>query len=118
MKTKTDSNDNSRFLKKKRLIEQLAHFLVDDQAAKSIVLQMDCQRPHDDQRPAMGKEWAALRGAATITSYATYEEAVHQLTELLESDPWGRPVTIDHAETKRRRNRIRKLNAKLTGQKP
>jgi len=69
--------------RKKRLIEQLAHFLVDDQAAKSIVLQMDGQRPKNDPRPAMGKEWASLRSASTLMGYPTYEEAVEQLTDLL-----------------------------------
>ena len=42
---------------KQQFIEQLAHFLVDDQAAKSIVLHMDNQRGANDPRPKLRKEW-------------------------------------------------------------
>ena len=80
---KPNSNNSARFLKKQQLIQQLAHFLCDNAGAKSIALQMDGLRPQGDPRPAFGKEWAALRAASPITGYATYEEAVTQLTELL-----------------------------------
>jgi hypothetical protein len=75
MKNKTDL--------KNRLIEQLAHFLVDNQAGKSIALQMEASRPKDDPRPSMGKEWAQLRSASTLNGYPTYEEALAQLKDLL-----------------------------------
>ena len=71
-------------IKKKELIAQLAHFLVDNQAAKSIILQMDSMRTEGDPRPAMGKEWAKLRSASTLQGYPEYDEAVATLTTLLE----------------------------------
>ena len=69
--------------KKKRLIEELAHFLVDNQAGKSIALQMEGSRGDGDPRPALAKEWAKLRSASTLHGYPEYEEAVETLTDLL-----------------------------------
>lgn len=73
----------SRLEKKARLINQLAHFLTDDQAGKSIMLQMEQERSSDDTRPALAKEWAALRGVSQVGGYPTFEEAVEVLNELL-----------------------------------
>lgn len=69
--------------KKKYLIESLAHFLVDNQAGKSIALQMEGSRPEGDPRPALAREWATLRSASTLNGYPEYEEAVETLTALL-----------------------------------
>ena len=59
--------------KKKDLIEQLAHFLVDNQAGKSIALQMEGSRPPGDPRPGMAREWANLRSASTLQGYPEYD---------------------------------------------
>ena len=69
--------------KKKDLIESLAHFLVDNQAGKSIALQMEGSRSPSDLRPALAKEWANLRSASTLQGYPEYEQAVEPLTTLL-----------------------------------
>ena len=68
---------------KKELIQMLAHFLVDDQAAKSIALQMDHQRPANDPRPQLAAEWAGLRASSGLHGYPTYEEALDHLEKLL-----------------------------------
>lgn len=73
----------TRETKKQILIETLAHFLVDNQAGKSIALQMEAGRTEGDPRPALSREWAKLRGASTLHGYPEYDEAVKTLTELL-----------------------------------
>ncbi len=69
--------------KKQILIEALAHFLVDDQAAKSIALQMDHQRPTNDPRPKLAVEWAKLRSASMLSGYPDLPEAIRTLEALL-----------------------------------
>ena len=56
-------------------IAALAHFLVHDQAKKSIELEMG--------KPA-AKEWAELRGASPLMGYPTEAEAVRVLTAFFE----------------------------------
>ncbi len=73
----------TRQQKKQILIEELAHFLVDDQAAKSIALQMDHQRPDTDPRPKLAVEWAKLRSASTLHGYPDLPEAIETLEALL-----------------------------------
>lgn len=55
-------------------IRRLAEYLVEDQAEKSILLEMGDGR---------GKAWATLRGATPLHGYPTVEEAVETLTEFL-----------------------------------
>jgi hypothetical protein len=55
-------------------IRKLAHYLVDDQAKKSIQLQMGSKEAHC---------WADLRDAAPLFGYPTVEEAEKILTEFL-----------------------------------
>ena len=71
---------NTRLERKQRLIEALAHFLVDNQAGKSIMLQMEVAR---SPIVPFAKEWATLRGASTLHGYPTFDEAVESLKELL-----------------------------------
>ena len=73
----------TRETKKQILIEQLAHFLVDDQAMKSIALEMDHARSKDDPRPKLAIEWAKLRGCSTLHGYQELPEAIETLTALL-----------------------------------
>jgi len=68
---------------KEKLIEQLAHFLVDDVGGKSIMLQMESTRPAGDPRPKLATEWVAVCRAAKIEGYASYTEAIKTLTEIL-----------------------------------
>ena len=70
--------------KKQKLIEELAHFLVDRQAGKSILLQMGAERPGGDKVPVLAQEWAKLRNAAGIHGYPDFDEAVKMLTEVLD----------------------------------
>jgi hypothetical protein len=73
----------TRETKKQVFIEQLARFLVENQAGKSIALQMESGRPESDPRPALAKEWAKLRGASTLQGYPELPEAIETLTALL-----------------------------------
>jgi hypothetical protein len=73
----------TRQQKKQILIEKLAHFLVDNQAAKSIALHMDHQRPDSDPRPKLAVEWAKLRNASTLMGYIDLPEAIATLESLL-----------------------------------
>lgn len=70
---------------KQHCIEELAHFLVDQQGAKSILLELEtrCRTIRDDDRPRFAHEWALLRDAAGLTGYPTYDEALQILTTLL-----------------------------------
>ena len=68
---------------KKKLIELLAHFLVDNPIEKSIALSLEADRPLNDPRPRMASEWASLRNASTLHGYPQYAEAVEALTTLL-----------------------------------
>lgn len=69
--------------KKKEFIEALAHFLADNQAAKSIMLQIEGNAPVSDPRPKLAHEWASLRGKFPVSGWITYEETLKSLTEFL-----------------------------------
>jgi hypothetical protein len=60
--------------RKQRFIKALAEFLVEDQAHKSILLEIGAKE---------GKQWAKLRGETPLFGYPTVEEAEEQLTEFL-----------------------------------
>lgn len=60
--------------RKARFIHQLAVFLADEPARKSIELQME---------KTSGKEWAALRDETPLFGYPTVAEAEAALTEFL-----------------------------------
>lgn len=77
---KTSMNQDER---KRLFIEELARFLVSDQAAKSALLQIESKRPEDDPRPKLALEWSKLRQVSTIVGYAEHGEAVITLTKLL-----------------------------------
>ncbi len=68
---------------KQLFIEELAHFLVDEQVAKSIALQIEHERPKNNLFPKFACEWAKLRNASTLFGYPTYEEGIIELTKLL-----------------------------------
>ena len=68
---------------KQNLIEQLARFLTDDVGGKSVLFQMEMMRPEGDPRPALAKEWVALRRTAQVDGYADQAEAVETLTKIL-----------------------------------
>jgi hypothetical protein len=63
-----------RLERKAEFIRALAEFLVADQAAKSIQLEMGLD---------YAKQWAALRAKAPLFGYPTVEEAVADLSEFL-----------------------------------
>lgn len=65
--------------RKKQFIIKLAAFLVENQAGKSIALQMESS--HAPVRWA--SEWANLRSASPLHGYPTLEEAVEKLTDFL-----------------------------------
>lgn len=65
--------------RKKQFILKLAAFLVENQAGKSIALQI--QSPNAPVQWAT--EWANLRNASPLHGYPTLEEAVEQLTDWL-----------------------------------
>lgn len=69
--------------KKTDFIDLLARFLVENQAGKSILLEMETKRGGSDPRPLLAKEWAALRQAAGLRGYLGQNEAVETLTDLL-----------------------------------
>lgn len=58
--------------RKTRFIDELASYLVDDQAGQSIRLQMG---------QPQAQRWAALRGSTPLTGYPSHSEAVQLLTE-------------------------------------
>lgn len=64
----------SEFDDKDRFIEVLAEYLVKDQAAMSIHLEM---------KQPFALAWAKLRGATPLFGYPTQEEAVTQLRKWL-----------------------------------
>ena len=68
---------------KQNFINQLAHFLVDKQAGKSICLQVESMRGDNDPMPKLATEWADLRTASMLRGYPDFDEAVECLTELL-----------------------------------
>ncbi len=65
---------HDRLRRKLEFIDTLAEFLVNDQASKSIQLQM--------QKP-MALEWAKLRKHTPLSGYTTVEEAKLILREFL-----------------------------------
>lgn len=72
--------------RKKAFIEQLAKFLVEGQAGKGMLLQVESMRPTTGMlatMPKLASEWAELRSKTNLFGYPTVEEAVVSLTELL-----------------------------------
>jgi hypothetical protein len=69
--------------RKQDFIKQLAHFLVDNQAGKSIFLQMESMREDNNLMPKLATEWANLRTASMLRGYPNFDEAVESLTEML-----------------------------------
>lgn len=70
----------NRIKRKKLFIRELAEFLVDNQAGKSISLQVEGERPSILKWPLL---WQRLRGATPLFGYPTVEEAEKELTEFL-----------------------------------
>lgn len=68
--------------RKELFVRVLAKFLVDNQAGKSIAMELEARHP-----PVHGivwaQEWAALRNATPLFGYPTVEEAEKALTEFL-----------------------------------
>ena len=56
---------------KKRFVEALAEYLVDDQAKKSMELEMG--KPDAEM-------WAKMRNLTPLRGYPTVERAIHELT--------------------------------------
>lgn len=73
----------TREAKKEIFMREIAKFLVENQAGKSIALQMEFERPKGDPRPSLAKEWAKLRGAADLHGTPTEEDALQTLRKLL-----------------------------------
>lgn len=69
--------------RKQNFIKQIAHFLVDNQAGKSIALQVESMRGDNDPMPKLATEWADLRTASMLRGYPDFDKAVKSLTELL-----------------------------------
>lgn len=69
--------------KKQVFIQELAHFLVDNQVGKSILLQVEANLHRPPGCPIMIKEWAHLRSVSGLFGYPDFEEAVRQLTDIL-----------------------------------
>lgn len=67
-------HSNSRLEKKRRFIRQLAVYLADEPARKSIELQMG---------KLSAQEWANLRQTTPLMGYTTVDEAEQLLTEFL-----------------------------------
>jgi len=55
---------------KKRFIAQLARFLSDNLAGKSILLEMETKHPKPGPLPNLAKEWAELRSASPVHGWS------------------------------------------------
>ncbi len=72
---------STRLENKERFIQAVARYLVENQASKSIALEMESKIPPPIH--AWAKEWADVRNAAPIFGYATVDETAEALRELL-----------------------------------
>lgn len=70
-------------IQKKRFIENLARFLSDNVAAKSIALQIEGGRPPYSTIPKFAESWAQLRTLAGVHGYADVKETTKVLENLL-----------------------------------
>ena len=73
---KTSDNRRTQFIK------ALAAFLADNQAGKSIAIELETKFP-PVHRIMWAQEWAKLRGATPLFGYPTVEEAERTLAEFL-----------------------------------
>lgn len=74
----------SRPDEKHRFIAQLARFMCENEAGKSIALELEQKRPQlIAAMPKLAHEWAALRCTTPIIGYTSVEEAEQILTEFL-----------------------------------
>lgn len=60
--------------RKKEFTRTLAHFLVDNQAAKGLLLASG---------DALAQEWAVLRASSGVFGYPDFEDTLKQLEDLL-----------------------------------
>lgn len=74
----------SRLDDKHRFIAQLARFLCENEAGKSIALELEQRHPPlIAAMPKLAHEWAQLRCTVPIHGYKSVEEAEQILTEFL-----------------------------------
>jgi len=80
MTKKTAPPVSERLKRKTAFIKQLAHFLVADQAGKSVMLEIEAV-----SAPVIpwAREWAKLRDATPLFGYPTVEEAEAALMDFL-----------------------------------
>lgn len=64
-----------------RFVKALAVFLVENQASKSVALEVERMRPRQGTIMA---EWAALRATTPLMGYPTVEQAETELAEFLQ----------------------------------
>jgi hypothetical protein len=68
---------------KRVFITELARFLVENQVAKGIGLQMEVLQPKHQRVVNWAADWARLRNSTNLFGYPTVEEAETQLTQFL-----------------------------------
>lgn len=74
--------DGQRVARRAIFIARLARFLAENQAVKSMALEVETKRP-PLVSPRWAREWADLRAASPLFGYPTVEEADAQLREFL-----------------------------------
>lgn len=67
--------------RQQRFVTQLARFLVENQAGKSIRLELERMRP--GAIVTLAKEWAELRATTPLLGYPTVEQAETELADFL-----------------------------------
>lgn len=73
----------SRLERKKLFIKRLAHFLAADQAAKSVLLEMNRKNPPPAPMPNLVKEWMELLAVSPVRGWASVKEAEKALLDFL-----------------------------------
>jgi hypothetical protein len=71
-----------RVEKKKKFIHELAVFLVNQEASKSVCLEIELARK-DDRLPKWAHEWRNLRNSTPLSGWLSIEEAEEILNEFL-----------------------------------
>lgn len=73
----------SRLDDKHRFIKQLAQFMCENEAGKSIAIELEQKVPPLPGMPKWAQDWAALRQTTPIHGYKSVAEAEEILTEFL-----------------------------------
>ena len=69
--------------RKKQLITALAIYLAQNQAAKSIALELEHKKPPLPGMPLWASEWAKIHSIVNLRGYASVQEAIETLEEIL-----------------------------------